>query len=220
MPDEPLLVIGAGGFAREVAWLIADCAAAGGAIRAACFVERDDGPAVGGALNGLPVLAMAGARARFPGARAVVAVGSPRLRERLAAEAAAQGFAFATLVHPAVARSARVEIGEGSVICAATVVTVNVRIGRHVQINPGATVMHDAEIGDFATLAPGVRVSGAVRIGRAAFIGAGAVIVNGTPERPIRIGDYATVGACACVLGDVAPGATVAGVPAHPTRGD
>jgi len=132
--------------------------------------------------------------------------------------AAAAGFSFATLVHPRVERSSWIRMGTGTVICAGNILTTNIVLGEHVQINLDCTVGHDVIMGDFATLAPGAHISGCVQVGRRAYVGTGAVIINGTQDNPILIGDDAVIGAGACVTRNVEPGATVVGVPAKPVQ--
>jgi sugar O-acyltransferase (sialic acid O-acetyltransferase NeuD family) len=121
---------------------------------------------------------------------------------------------LATLVHPRVEKSRWVTIGSGVVICAGNILTTNITIGDNVQINLDCTVGHDVQLAEYATLAPGVHVSGCVTVGRRVYIGTGAVIINGTQQEPLTIGDDAVVGAAACVTRSVAAGATVVGVPA------
>jgi sugar O-acyltransferase (sialic acid O-acetyltransferase NeuD family) len=208
-------IYGAGGFAREVAWLIDSCPG----HRSLCFVD-DDEAHQGQLLNGYPVLSLAAARERFPAARIVGAIGSPRAREVVSSKAAAAGFAPATIIHPCVEISRWVKVGDGTVICAGSILTTNIELGEHVQINIDCTIGHDAILSDYATLAPGVHVSGGVHLGKRAYVGTGAVIINGTPDKPLVIGDDAVVGAGACVTRSVEPGVTVVGVPAKPlTRG-
>jgi sugar O-acyltransferase (sialic acid O-acetyltransferase NeuD family) len=207
-----LVVYGAGGFAREVAWLAESCPDVGPVV-----AMIDDDPARhGSVVNGVPVFGLAAARAAFPAARMTIAIGSPRHRETMAERAAKAGFAFASLVHPRVECSRWIEFGEGVVICAGNILTTNIRIGRQVQINLACTVGHDVVLGDFVTLAPGVNLSGRVHIGARAYIGTNASIINGESDKPLVIGDDAVVGAAACVTRDVAPGTTVVGVPAKP----
>lgn len=215
MRTQQIAVYGAGGFGREVAWLAESCGTADERWDVVCFV--DDTPEHhGSVINDIPVMGLAEARERFPGARLVTAVGGPALREQLAEQAAAAGFPFATLVHPDTRRSRWVEMGEGTVICAGNILTTNITLGRHVQINLDCTVGHDVVMGDFTTLAPGVHVSGWVHMGRRVYVGTGAAILNGTSDAPLVIGDDAVIGAGACVTKSVAPGTTVVGVPARP----
>jgi sugar O-acyltransferase (sialic acid O-acetyltransferase NeuD family) len=203
-------VYGGGSFGREVAWLAQECG-----CEVVCFIE-DEEAKQGQFLNGIPLLPLGEAHSRFGDARVVGGVGAPRTRELMMAKAKEVGFDFATLIHPRVERSRLVEIGEGAVICAGNILTTNIVLGRHVQINLGCTVGHDVVMGDFATLAPGVHVSGCVHLGHRTYIGTGAVFVNGTQDRPLVIGRDAVVGAGACVTKPVPPGVTVVGVPARP----
>ena len=71
-------------------------------------------------------------------------------------------------------------------------------------------------IGDFVTFAPGVMCNGNVHIDDHAYIGTGAILKQGTPDKPLRIGRGAVVGMGAVVTKDVAPGETVIGNPARP----
>jgi acetyltransferase-like isoleucine patch superfamily enzyme len=71
-------------------------------------------------------------------------------------------------------------------------------------------------IGDYVTFAPGVQCNGNVHIGDHAYVGAGAIIRQGKPGEPLRIGVGAIVGMGAVVTHDVAAGMTVVGNPARP----
>jgi sugar O-acyltransferase (sialic acid O-acetyltransferase NeuD family) len=207
--DRQVAVYGGGGLAREVAWLAQEC----GQV-VACFIE-DDETKQGRMLNEVPVLSLAEAMREFPSAGVVGGVGNPKTREMVVARAAEAGLNFATLIHPRVERSRWIEIGEGTVICAGNILTTNIVLGRHVQINLDCTIGHDVVMGDFATLAPGVHVSGCVHLGQRVYVGTGAVILNGTQDAPLTIGDDAVVGAGAVVTKSVPAGVTVVGVPAR-----
>ena len=209
MTTKQIAIYGGGGFAREVAWLAQECG-----LDVACFVE-DDAAKRGRLLNEIPVMSLEEARRTYPEAGIVGGVGDPKTRDIVMLKAAEAGFGVATLVHPRVERSRWIEIGEGTVICAGNILTTNIVLGRHVQINLDCTVGHDVVMGDFATLAPGVHVSGCVRLGRRVLVGTGAVILNGTLNEPLVVGDDAVVGAGAAVTRSVPPGVTVVGVPAR-----
>jgi len=129
-----------------------------------------------------------------------------------------EGFAFETIMHPDTERSEWLEIAEGVVICAGNILTTNIKLGHHVQINLDCTIGHDVIMGDYTTLAPGVHVSGWVHFGKRVYVGTGAVIINGTEEKPLSIGDDAVIGAGACVTKSVPPLETWGGVPAKPLK--
>ena len=207
-----LVVYGAGGHAREICWLAESCPEAGAVV-----AMVDDDPAQHGAdVNGIRVCGLEEARRRFPSARMVVAIGSPQHRAAAAARAAAAGFGFASLIHPRAERSRWIEMGEGVVVCAGSILTTNIQLGRHVHINVGCTISHDVVLGDFVTLAPGVNIAGRVRVGDRAHIGINACIINGETDAPIVIGEDAVIGAAACVTRSVPAGTTAVGVPARP----
>lgn len=207
---QEILIYGSGGFAREVAWLAEEI---GLTVRG--FVD-DDPEKIGSVVNGYPVFGFPDAKSWIRDCGLVIAVGSPQTREKLYLKAAKEGFSFPNLIHPNVRLSGTVEVGQGTVITAGNILTVNIRLGIQVQINLDCTVGHDVILEDFATLAPGVHVSGWVTVERRAYIGTGAAIINGQAGRPLIIGQDAVVGAGAVVTRSVPPGTTVVGVPAKP----
>lgn len=107
-------------------------------------------------------------------------------------------------------------LGEGSILSTFCLVTSNIRIGRFFQANSYSHVAHDCIIGDFVTFAPGVRCNGNVVIEDHAYIGTGAMLRQGTPDKPLVIGKNAVVGMGAVVTRDVPPNTTVVGNPAKP----
>ncbi|HJQ22303.1 MAG TPA: acetyltransferase [Blastocatellia bacterium] len=217
MATEQIAIYGGGGFAREVAWLVEACNESEPRYQLVGFID-DKLSAQGTRLNDIPVMALEEMHTRFPAAKIVGGVGAPKVRELLMEKCAALGFAFATVIHPRVERSRWVETGEGTVICAGNILTTNIKLGQHVQLNLDCTIGHDAILGDYTSLAPGVHVSGWVHFGKRVYVGTGAVIINGVPEAPIHIGDDAVIGAGACVTKSVPPGVTVVGVPARPLQ--
>lgn len=197
-----IAIYGAGGFGREVAWLAESC---DGAFDVACFVD-DDPILIGKKLNGIPVVDFDGLKHQFPGIGVVVAIGSPSVRKAVVEKLSMAGFISERLIHPRTEMSRWVEVGEGAVICAGCILTTNVRMGKQVQINLGCTIGHDVVMEEYATLAPGVHVSGFVHLGKRVYVGTGAVLINGTEESPLMIGDDVVIGAGACITKSISYG--------------
>jgi acetyltransferase-like isoleucine patch superfamily enzyme len=109
-------------------------------------------------------------------------------------------------------------IGDGVILCPFTTITSNAKIGKFFHANIYSYVAHDCVIGDFVTFAPGVKCNGNVTIEDHAYIGTGAIIKQGTPERPIVIGEGAVVGMGAVITKSVPAGAVMVGNPAKPLR--
>ena len=148
--------------------------------------------------------------------RISLAIANGKIREQLADRCHADGVGFFEVRAGNVVELDDVFIGEGGILCAFVTLTSNVRIGRHFHANLYSYVEHDCRIGDFVTFAPGVKCNGNIRIEDHAYIGAGAVIKQGVPSRPLVIGRGAVVGMGAVVTKDVPAGTTVVGNPARP----
>jgi sugar O-acyltransferase (sialic acid O-acetyltransferase NeuD family) len=143
-----------------------------------------------------------------------IAIADYRTRERLSNEFIARGASpFQISAFNSVCMSGN-EIGEGAILCPFVTITSNAKIGRFFHANIYSYVAHDCRIGDFVTFAPSVHCNGRVIIEDHAYIGAGAIIKEGSSERPIVIGRGAVVGMGAVVTKSVVPSTTVVGNPA------
>jgi sugar O-acyltransferase (sialic acid O-acetyltransferase NeuD family) len=140
----------------------------------------------------------------------VIGIGEGSVRRKVAqvAERAAPG--APPLVHPSALVGSLVSYGVGTIVCGHSSLSTSVTIGRHVSLNPGCTVGHDAVLEDYVTVLPGASISGNVHLGEACTVGTNATVIQGT-----RVGRGTKVGAGAVVIRDLPDHVTAVGVPAR-----
>lgn len=207
---ERVAVVGAGGLAREVEWLIQEV----GQHDFAGFFVSDRSHMSDIASGDLNDLCMKFFEGQIDSV--VIGVGDPLLRSDLFQRVTRDisGIRWVTLVHPSVIIDRRSSsVGEGSIICAGSIITTNVRIGRNCAINLSVTIGHDAVIEDHCVINPGANISGNVRIEESVLVGTGASIIQ-----KLSVGKRSIVGASACVTRDVSSDKTVVGVPAKEVK--
>ena len=209
-----LVIVGASGFGREVAWLVERINQKEATWKILGFVD-DNNEIQGKLINGYKVIGKTNSLIGYSDAYYVCAVGVSKTRKAIIEriKGIMPDIKFATLIDPSVELSNLVNIGEGTIICAHTILTVNIEIGCHVIINLDCTVGHDAVLKDFVTLYPSVNVSGATEIGRCSELGTGMQIIQGK-----TIGDNSIVGAGAVVVKDIPANCTAVGSPAKPIK--
>ncbi|MBE5863911.1 MAG: acetyltransferase [Lachnospiraceae bacterium] len=209
-----LIIIGAGGFGREVAWLVERYNKVNPTWKLLGFLD-DNESIQGKKMNGYEVLGKTDDASKYSEAYFVCAVGASKTRERIIehVKQVHPHIKFATIIDPTAEFSEYVTFGEGTIICAHTIITVNISIGSHVIINLDCTIGHDSVLEDFVTLYPSVNLSGATRIKRVAELGTGMQIIQGK-----TIGEYSILGAGAIVVDDIPPRCTAVGSPARPIK--
>lgn len=216
MNAREVTIYGASGFALAIADMITN-GIEPGAYAVAAHIDDFVGDQ-GHMLGGAPVIGFETWRTRYLEMPCIVALGDPRGRRTLVQRVAGVGGHFATVFRATGGVSPRITVGEGSIIGQPTYVGPLTTIGRHGRVMPMAVVGHDVTLGDYVTVCSSASIAGYVVVEDDGFIGAGAVVVNGTAARPLRIGAGATIAAGAIVTRSVAPGMTVSGNPARPMR--
>lgn len=211
-----LVIIGTGGFGREVLWAFRERTASDHISNDAYIIDRvvfadDNKETHGTEICGAKVVGTIedvgwGCDPVF-----VCGVGSNPLRRKFVerVEKKYHESRFYTIEHASVEKSLYVSVGAGTVICAGTIITTQVKIGNHVNINLDCTVGHDVVIEDFVNISPGVHISGYCTLKEGCDIGTG---VNILPH--VTIGRNSVIGAGATVTKDIPDNVVAVGVPA------
>jgi sugar O-acyltransferase (sialic acid O-acetyltransferase NeuD family) len=203
-----LLIFGAGGHGRELAWIARRCLP--GSTIVEFVVDRRE--YWKRSVDGVTVRHFDDLEFD-PASNFIAALGDP-LQRRTAVSKMEIKFGAHTLVDPSTVCSERVMVSSGCVIMPACVLTTSVRIGQHTHLNIGCRISHDVTIEDFVTLSPAVSLAGNVHVESGAFIGIGASVINGSQMEPLVVGKGSMVAAGSCVTRSVPAGVMVAGVPA------
>lgn len=202
-----IVIIGAGGFGREVAWLIEEINKVNKEWNILGFVD-DNEQLQGKEVNGYEIVGDI-EWLKSQEINVVCAIGDPIAKKETINRLKDSNNSYPVLIHPSVIYSDRVSFGEGSIICAANVITTDIRIGNHVIINLDCTIGHDATLGDYTTILPSVNISGFVVTGECVSVGTGSAVIQG-----VTIGEKTIIGAGAVVVKDLPANCTAVGSPA------
>jgi sugar O-acyltransferase (sialic acid O-acetyltransferase NeuD family) len=201
-----LLIVGAGGFGREVLqWARDSWPDHSGRI--AGFLS-DDPKRLDGFSTGLTILGPVASYEKLSGDYLLLGIGVAYSRRMVAERLIARGAEFVSLVHPRAVVAESAWIGQGSIICPYAIVSDSATLGVCVLANYHASLGHDSSAGDFAVLSPYATLGGGATIGQDAFLGLHASVGPGR-----AVGARSKVSANSCVLSDTPSDSIVYGVP-------
>lgn len=207
--SEPLIIVGAGGHAREVLDVVDALRAAGSAIDLEGVATETVADYALLEARGVPVLGGLDVVRRYKAAY-VIAIGSGTVRRRIDEALRSSGLTPAeALVHPSAVLGYDVTLERGVVVLAHVSLASNVHVGRHVHLNRGCTIGHDCTIGNYSTVAPLAAISGHVTLGEEVTVGTGSCLVE-----KVRVGPGTVIGAGAAVVGELPAHVVAVGVPA------
>ena len=205
-----LIILGAGDFGREVSWVVERINQQTPTWNLLGFVD-DGAEHLPPVIDGYPLLGtMAYLQSLTDEIYVVCSIGTGRVRRKIMDSVLTQkNLHPATLIDPAAIVGRNVQIGEGCIVCAGTVLTISSVLSKHVILNLNCTVGHDAVFEDCCTVHPGSNISGKVHVGACTDIGTGTKIIQGTTIHP-----QCVIGAGAVVVRDITEPGTYVGVPA------
>lgn len=204
-----LIIVGAGGFGREVYNWSKQCPEYGKDWTIKGFLD-DNANALDGYDYPVPILGPISDYQPQAGEVFAAGIGIVSAKKKICTELKSRGARFVTLVHPSAVLGGNVYIGEGSIVCPNVTITSDIRVGDFVLVNCNSCIGHDSTVGDWTTISALCDITGYCTIGDEVFLGSQVSVI---PSR--TVGKGALLGAGSVVIRDVKPGTTVIGVPAR-----
>lgn len=208
-----IAIIGAGGFGREVQWLIERINNVNPIYK---IIGYYDDRHFKESINGHPYLgSLDQLISRKDNLSLVMGIGHPQTKKKIYDRISSNScLDFPNLIDPSVhIDKLHLKIGKGCVICANSIVTVNVILADFVTINLSCTIGHDSVISSYTSIMPSVNISGEVKLGSGVYIGTSATVIN-----QLTIGEFTIVGAGAVVSKSLPARCTAVGIPAKPIK--
>lgn len=205
-----LLIVGTGGFAREVYWHAHNSKGYNTDFIIKGFLEGDV-PIAPNRYSLMPTKVLDNVLNYYVQKDDVfvIAIADPKTKKRIADILDTKHCKFINLIHETALVSPTAVLGYGLILCPYTVITCNTNIGNHIMLNLYSSIGHDSRIGDYTSLMCYVDISGNVKIGKYNFWGNCSSVIPSC-----KIENNVKVGAGAVVVRDLKEKGTYIGVPA------
>lgn len=204
-----VVIIGAGGFGREVIEIFKDENKIEKKWDILGFID-DDPNILGKNINGFPVLGgLDWLTESNDKIECVISIGDPKTKKSIADKLKNTDVDFVNAIHPSVIMSEFVELGKDVIIGAGCILTVNIKVGNHVILNLNCTVGHDTIVEDYCSIMPAVKINGENHLQKGVYVGTGATFIH-----RISVGAWTTIGAGATVIKNIPENVVAVGIPA------
>jgi sugar O-acyltransferase (sialic acid O-acetyltransferase NeuD family) len=207
-----IYILGTGGFAREVYFLISDINKVNMLYDVSGFIDIN--PKIKNVTIGNKQIAVFNEDTFFnteleENSCFAIGIGNPKVLNSIK-EKYLEKFNFPNLIHPnVIGLFETIKIGMGNIITAGCIFTLDIIIGSLNIFNLHTTLGHDAVIENCNVFNPGVNISGGVSIGNNNLIGTNSCILQ-----YVKIGDNNAIGAGAVVNTTIENNKVAVGVPA------
>lgn len=204
-----LLILGAGGFGREVYCSATESIGFKTEFEIKGFLDPDKNK-LEGYKDYPPIIGVEDSYNIEPNDVFICAFGDARLKTKVCNTVLSRGGVFINLVHKEAYISKNVIIGKGNIICKGCLISCDTKIGDFNTFNDFVSIGHNTVIGNYNAFMTATRVSGIVSIGDCNFFGVNSCMVQG-----IRVGNHTTIGAGSALMRRTKDGYTYIGVPAN-----
>jgi sugar O-acyltransferase (sialic acid O-acetyltransferase NeuD family) len=203
-----VVIVGAGGFGREVLEIFKDQNKQKKRWNILGFID-DNKKLHGKNINNYTVIGGIDWLKEHNEVECICAIGEPGEKKKIVEKLQKMDVNFCNVIHPSVIMSEFIELGTGVIICAGTILTVNIKIMNHVIINLNCTIGHDAVIEDYCSIMPTVKINGQNHLSEGVYTGTGATLIH-----KISVGAWSIIGAGSVVINNIPERVVAVGVPA------
>jgi sugar O-acyltransferase (sialic acid O-acetyltransferase NeuD family) len=212
---EEIIIIGASGFGKEVAYLIKSINKIKPSFKIVGFV--DDNPSVldSEIIYGLKVIGCLNdlLSNKFEVKNVCIAIADNSVRFSIFEKLKGGYFDFPNIIDPSVNFDSSNSIGTGNIIAHYSMLTCNISIGNFNILNGSVGLGHDAVIGNFNLFGPRSTISGNVRIGNGNTVNMQASVIQN-----VIIGNRNTINLHSCLFKSIKDDGVYFGVPAMRQR--
>ncbi|MCK9471823.1 MAG: NeuD/PglB/VioB family sugar acetyltransferase [Bacilli bacterium] len=204
-----LIIIGAGGFARELlSYIKEEISNNYFQYNLIGFID-DNLNSFGERETGYDIIDTITSHKIREEAVYLCAIADPKTRLKIGNDFLEKGATFINYFHHTAEIRERVKMGVGNIFCPHTWANPDTSIGNFVLVNNLSGFAHDCIIGDACTINGACQINGNNTLGKGVFMGSGAIIVPGR-----RIGDFVKISAGAVIFSNVKDNRTMVGNPA------
>jgi sugar O-acyltransferase (sialic acid O-acetyltransferase NeuD family) len=205
---QDIVIVGAGGFGREVQEIIYSINNLQPTLNLVGFID-DDPHALSGFKAETKIIGNLNSLKEMKNIKAVVGVGNPEVRKRISEILRCYEIDLQAIISPSAIVSPSASIGKGAIICEFTFVSSNALIGENVVLNVYSSVGHDAVIHSHSVVSPYAAITGNVFIGDTSFVG-----THSTVSPCVSIGRFSKIASGSVATKDCPPGTLLSGNPA------